>query len=83
MYKSLYQRPAASAGGQGVKQKTTYYSALFERQDPMTMSRLNTAFLTAVLLALVMLPWQAHADSFDDELLAIQTRWAEIQYGLL
>lgn len=44
------------------------------------MSRFNTPFLAAFLLALVMLPWQAQADAFDDELLAIQTRWAEIQY---
>ncbi|TMW12265.1 tetratricopeptide repeat protein [Alloalcanivorax gelatiniphagus] len=29
---------------------------------------------------LVALPWVARADAFDDELLAIQTRWAEIQY---
>ncbi|MFP1681191.1 tetratricopeptide repeat protein [Alloalcanivorax sp. C16-1] len=34
--------------------------------------------LLAVML--VALPWVARADAFDDELLAIQTRWAEIQY---
>ena len=33
--------------------------------------------LAVILLAL---PWVARADAFDDELLAIQTRWAEIQY---
>ena len=33
--------------------------------------------LAVILLAL---PWAARADAFDDELLAIQTRWAEIQY---
>lgn len=46
------------------------------------MNRLGKHTLTALLLLAAALPWQARADSFDDELLAIQTRWAEIQYQL-
>lgn len=46
------------------------------------MNRFNTATIAALLLITATLPWLAHADTFDDELLAIQTRWAEIQYQL-
>ncbi|MBL7250328.1 tetratricopeptide repeat protein [Alloalcanivorax marinus] len=35
-----------------------------------------------LLLALIVLPWLARADAFDEELLTIQQRWAEIQYQL-
>ncbi|MFP1678058.1 tetratricopeptide repeat protein [Alloalcanivorax sp. C16-2] len=35
-----------------------------------------------LLLALIALPWLARADAFDEELLTIQQRWAEIQYQL-
>ncbi|ERS14894.1 tetratricopeptide repeat protein [Alloalcanivorax xenomutans] len=35
-----------------------------------------------LLLLAILLPWQARADAFDDQLLSIQKRWAEIQYQL-
>lgn len=35
-----------------------------------------------LLVALIALPWVARADTFDDQLLAIQHRWAQIQYQL-
>ncbi|MBA4723145.1 MAG: tetratricopeptide repeat protein [Alcanivorax sp.] len=41
-----------------------------------------TLSVRCLLLLAVLLPWQARADAFDDELLAIQKRWAEIQYRL-
>lgn len=46
------------------------------------MNRFTKPAITALLFLAAALPWQVHADTFDDELLAIQTRWAEIQYQL-
>lgn len=46
------------------------------------MNRFTKPAITALLFLAAALPWQVHADTFDHELLAIQTRWAEIQYQL-